>query len=164
MLERHVAHHDAPPRQTSADGGYASTANLQQAKRSWPSLLSSVLRNAGKLIIAHPTASRMTRDERPLLIVQLRANLTVKGDDILSFLDAKIAKWWMPDAVAIVEAIPHTATWKDQEDRPSRAIHELRITQNLIPVRENLSTHKRQSCIATFVSRIDLDSAVSGCR
>src|ERR1035441_7273218 len=32
MLERHVAHHDAPPRQTSADGGYASTANLQQAK------------------------------------------------------------------------------------------------------------------------------------
>lgn len=32
MLERHVAHYDAPPRQTSADGGYASTANLQQAK------------------------------------------------------------------------------------------------------------------------------------
>jgi len=32
MLERHVAHHDAPPRQSSADGGYASTANLEQAK------------------------------------------------------------------------------------------------------------------------------------
>jgi len=32
MLERHVAHHDAPPRQTSADGGYASTANLERAK------------------------------------------------------------------------------------------------------------------------------------
>jgi IS5 family transposase len=32
MLGRHVAHHDAPPRQTSADGGYASTANLERAK------------------------------------------------------------------------------------------------------------------------------------
>ena len=32
MLERHVAHHDAPPRQSSADGVYASTANLEQAK------------------------------------------------------------------------------------------------------------------------------------
>ena len=32
MLERHVAHHDTPPRQTSADGGYASTANLERAK------------------------------------------------------------------------------------------------------------------------------------
>jgi IS5 family transposase len=32
MLERHVAHYDAPPRQTSVDGGYASTANLEHAK------------------------------------------------------------------------------------------------------------------------------------
>ena len=32
MLERHIAHHDAPPRQTSTDGGYASTANLERAK------------------------------------------------------------------------------------------------------------------------------------
>lgn len=32
MLERHVAHYDAPPRQTSTDGGYASTANLDGAK------------------------------------------------------------------------------------------------------------------------------------
>src|SRR5882724_10528582 len=32
MLERHVAHHDAPPRQTATDGGYASTANLKCAK------------------------------------------------------------------------------------------------------------------------------------
>lgn len=32
MLERHVAHHGVPPRQTSTDGGYASTANLERAK------------------------------------------------------------------------------------------------------------------------------------
>lgn len=32
MLERHVALHGAPPRQTAGDGGYASLDNLRQAK------------------------------------------------------------------------------------------------------------------------------------
>ena len=32
MLERHVAFYEEPPRQSAADGGYASLANLKQAK------------------------------------------------------------------------------------------------------------------------------------
>jgi transposase, IS5 family len=32
MLERHIACHGQPPRQTASDGGYASAANLTQAK------------------------------------------------------------------------------------------------------------------------------------
>jgi transposase, IS5 family len=32
MLERHIALHGAPPRQTASDGGYASLDNLRQAK------------------------------------------------------------------------------------------------------------------------------------
>ena len=32
MLERHIRHYGKPPRQTAADGGYASVENLQQAK------------------------------------------------------------------------------------------------------------------------------------
>jgi len=32
MLERHIAHQDTAPRQTASDGGYASIANLEQAK------------------------------------------------------------------------------------------------------------------------------------
>jgi len=32
MLERHIARQDAAPRQTASDGGYASIANLEQAK------------------------------------------------------------------------------------------------------------------------------------
>jgi 3-(methylthio)propionyl---CoA ligase len=51
-------------------------------------------------------------DERPLLIVQLRPDSKVKGPEILRFMEGKIAKWWMPDDVAIVDAIPHTATGK----------------------------------------------------
>jgi hypothetical protein len=32
MLDRHIARAGAPPRQTAADGGYASHANLTAAK------------------------------------------------------------------------------------------------------------------------------------
>lgn len=31
---------------------------------------------------------------------------------VLSFLDGKIARWWMPDDVVFVKEIPHTATGK----------------------------------------------------
>src|SRR6266478_5296293 len=51
-------------------------------------------------------------DERPLLIVQLKAGEKATREDILKFMDGKIAKWWMPDDVAFVEGIPHTATGK----------------------------------------------------
>jgi fatty-acyl-CoA synthase len=51
-------------------------------------------------------------DERPLLIVQLKQGEKATREDILKFMDGKIAKWWMPDDVAFVEGIPHTATGK----------------------------------------------------
>jgi fatty-acyl-CoA synthase len=51
-------------------------------------------------------------DERPLLIVQLKPEQTCTREDILHYMDGKIAKWWMPDDVIFIEAIPHTATGK----------------------------------------------------
>ncbi|MHB0770445.1 fatty-acid--CoA ligase [Bradyrhizobium sp. 5.13L] len=51
-------------------------------------------------------------DERPLLIVQLKQGQQATREDILKFMDGKIAKWWMPDDVVFVEGIPHTATGK----------------------------------------------------
>ncbi len=51
-------------------------------------------------------------DERPLLIVQLKDGQTATREDILTYMDGKIAKWWMPDDVAFVNSIPHTATGK----------------------------------------------------
>ena len=51
-------------------------------------------------------------DERPLLIVQLKPDQKATREDILKFMDGKIAKWWMPDDVAFVDGIPHTATGK----------------------------------------------------
>ena len=51
-------------------------------------------------------------DERPLLIVQMKPDETVSREDLLQYMDGKIAKWWMPDDVQFVDAIPHTATGK----------------------------------------------------
>jgi fatty-acyl-CoA synthase len=51
-------------------------------------------------------------EERPLLIVQLERGQTAGRDEILKFMEGKIAKWWIPDDVAFVDGIPHTATGK----------------------------------------------------
>ncbi len=51
-------------------------------------------------------------DERPLLVIVKKDGTDPDGADILKFMEGKIAKWWMPDAVAFVEEIPHTATGK----------------------------------------------------
>jgi acyl-CoA synthetase (AMP-forming)/AMP-acid ligase II len=54
-------------------------------------------------------------DERPLLIAVLKNGGRATKDDILAFLNGKIAKWWMPDDVVFVDEIPHTATGKVQK-------------------------------------------------
>ena len=51
-------------------------------------------------------------DERPLLIVVRKPGREVTRDDLLDFMNGKVAKWWMPDDVAFVSEIPHTATGK----------------------------------------------------
>jgi acyl-CoA synthetase (AMP-forming)/AMP-acid ligase II len=50
--------------------------------------------------------------ERPLLVCVRRKDAAVTADEVLAFLDGKIASWWKPDAVEFVDEIPHTATGK----------------------------------------------------
>lgn len=51
-------------------------------------------------------------DERPLLVVVKKKDAAVSREEVLQHLDGKVAKWWMPDDVAFVDEIPHTATGK----------------------------------------------------
>ena len=51
-------------------------------------------------------------DERPLLVVVRKAGMEVTKDEVLAHMTGKVAKWWMPDDVAFVDDIPHTATGK----------------------------------------------------
>ncbi|HET9718349.1 MAG TPA: 3-(methylthio)propionyl-CoA ligase [Pseudolabrys sp.] len=53
--------------------------------------------------------------ERPLLVLVLKKGQTAEKDEVLGFLQGKIAKWWMPDDVVFVDEIPHTATGKIQK-------------------------------------------------
>ena len=50
--------------------------------------------------------------ERPLLIVIRAEGQDPTKEEILSWFDGKIAKWWLPDDVVFVDEIPHTATGK----------------------------------------------------
>ena len=50
--------------------------------------------------------------ERPLLIIVLKEGQTATKEEILGFLQGRIAGWWMPDDVVFVSSIPHTATGK----------------------------------------------------
>jgi fatty-acyl-CoA synthase len=54
-------------------------------------------------------------DERPLLVIVLKTGQKASKEEMMTFLEGKIAKWWMPDDVAFVAEIPHTATGKIQK-------------------------------------------------
>jgi fatty-acyl-CoA synthase len=51
-------------------------------------------------------------DERPLLLVQLKPGQQASKEEMLKHLEGKIAKWWTPDDVLFVDAIPLGATGK----------------------------------------------------
>ncbi len=54
-------------------------------------------------------------DERPLLVIVLKPGQSATKQELLGFLEGKIAKWWIPDDVVFVTEIPHTATGKIQK-------------------------------------------------
>ena len=76
-----------------------------------------VAKKAAVIGIAHPKW-----DERPLLIVALKPGETATKEEILAFMAGKTAKWWIPDDVAFVQEIPHTATGKIEETHVAPAI------------------------------------------
>lgn len=51
-------------------------------------------------------------DERPLLICVPMEGKNPTKEDLLGYLEGKIAKWWTPDDVVFVDEIPHNATGK----------------------------------------------------
>ncbi|MGD9844925.1 MAG: long-chain-fatty-acid--CoA ligase [Variibacter sp.] len=54
-------------------------------------------------------------DERPLLVIVPKQGESVDKDEIVAFMQGKVAKWWMPDDIVFVDEIPHTATGKIQK-------------------------------------------------
>jgi fatty-acyl-CoA synthase len=72
--------------------------------------------------VAHPKW-----DERPLLVIVPKPGKTPGRAEMLAFMTGKVAKWWLPDDVVLVEAIPHTATGKIQKTALREMFREYRL-------------------------------------
>jgi len=83
-------------------GEWISSIDLENAAVGAPGVA-----EAAVIGVAHPKW-----DERPLLLVRQKDGASVSKEGVLAYLDGKIAKWWMPDDVLIVDDLPHTATGK----------------------------------------------------
>ena len=69
-----------------------------------------------KVAMAACIAARHPKwDERPLLVVVKKPNQELTREEMLAFFEGKIAKWWTPDDVVFVDAIPLGATGKMQK-------------------------------------------------
>lgn len=66
-------------------------------------------------------------DERPLLIVVTKPGVQVTREELLAFYDGKIAKWWMPDDVVFIDAIPMGATGKVQKNKLREAFAQYKL-------------------------------------
>jgi acyl-CoA synthetase (AMP-forming)/AMP-acid ligase II len=60
--------------------------------------------------VAHPKW-----DERPLLVIVPKEGKRPTKDDMIAFMEGRVARWWLPDDVVLVDRIPHTATGKIQK-------------------------------------------------
>jgi fatty-acyl-CoA synthase len=77
------------------------------------------------IAMAHPAvamaaciaATHAKWDERPLLIVVKKPGSEVTRDELIAFFEGRIAKWWTPDDVVFVDAIPLGATGKMLKNR-----------------------------------------------
>jgi fatty-acyl-CoA synthase len=54
-------------------------------------------------------------EERPLLLIVRKPGAVLERDDILAFLSERVAKWWVPEEVIFVEALPVGGTGKVQK-------------------------------------------------
>ena len=104
-----------------ADGFMQITDRSKDVIKSGGEWISSI--DLENIAMAHPAvheaaviAARHPKwDERPLLVVVKKPDAAVTREELLAFFDGRIAKWQIPDDVAFVAEIPHTATGKVQK-------------------------------------------------
>ena len=86
-------------------GEWISSIDIENIVTACPGVL-----DAAVIGIPHPKW-----EERPLLVVVPKPEGALSVDTIKTFLDGKIAKWWIPDDVVFAEALTYGATGKIQK-------------------------------------------------
>lgn len=83
-------------------GEWISSIDLENEAMSHPAVA-----EAAAIAMPHPRWQ-----ERPMLVIVLKADQTADSGDIRRHLEGRIARWWMPDDIVFVDDLPHTATGK----------------------------------------------------
>ena len=81
-----------------------------------------LIAEAAVIGIAHPKWQ-----ERPLLVVIVKAGQMLERETVLRYLDGRVAKWWIPDDVVYVAQLPHTATGKLHKARLREEFRDYRF-------------------------------------
>ena len=106
-----------------ADGYMQITDRSKDVIKSGGEWISSV--DLENLAVAHPGVAMAAVigvphpkwDERPLLVVVPKPGVELGRDELLQFFEGKVARWWIPDDVQFVDAIPLGATGKMLKNR-----------------------------------------------
>ena len=111
----------------SADGVLTIRDRTKDVIKSGGEWISSIdLENAA---VGHPAVAMAAVigipdpkwDERPLLFVVRKPGQSLEKQEILDFLTGRVAKWWVPDDVVFVDALPVGGTGKVQKNELRKA-------------------------------------------
>ena len=83
-------------------GEWISSIELENAAMGHPAVA-----EAAVIGVSHPKWT-----ERPLLVVVAAEGQEIDKQELLAFFKGKVADWWIPNDVAFVDELPHTATGK----------------------------------------------------
>jgi fatty-acyl-CoA synthase len=83
-------------------GEWISSVDVENAIVAHPEV-----REAAVIAVPHPRWQ-----ERPFALVVLKDGAKVTPEDLRGFLEARFARWQLPDAIVFVDQLPHTTTGK----------------------------------------------------
>ena len=83
-------------------GEWISSIELENTAMGHP-----MVAQAAVIGVAHPKWT-----ERPLLIVVAAEGQEIDKQELLAFFKGKVADWWIPNDVTVVDELPHSATGK----------------------------------------------------
>jgi fatty-acyl-CoA synthase len=106
-----------------ADGYLQITDRSKDVIKSGGEWISSI--DLENLAIGHPAVANAAVigvyhpkwDERPLLVVVKKPGAEITPAELIKYYDGKIAKWWTPDDVQFIDALPIGATGKVQKNK-----------------------------------------------
>jgi fatty-acyl-CoA synthase len=98
-------------------GEWIGSIDLENIAMSHPAVL-----QAACIGVHHPKW-----DERPLLVVVKRQGMDLTKDELIAHFTGKIAKWWTPDDVVFVDALPQGATGKILKNKIREQFKEYKL-------------------------------------